>query len=97
MRASQVAILRKADAAAGRELRGFDLLDSGCDHRAEAVTLFLADSCAQILDLDQPLAHKDYECDREKEIGPEILLRISQLCDTSMEWILTGSERGPRK
>jgi len=31
----------------------------------------------------------------EKEIGPEILLRISQLCDRSMEWILTGSERAP--
>jgi len=29
----------------------------------------------------------------EKEIGPEILLRISRLCDRSMEWILTGSER----
>jgi len=33
----------------------------------------------------------------EKEIGPEILLRISQLCDRSMEWILTGSERSPGK
>jgi transcriptional regulator with XRE-family HTH domain len=33
----------------------------------------------------------------EKEIGPEILLRISQLCDRSMEWMLTGSERVPRK
>jgi len=33
----------------------------------------------------------------EKEIGPEILLRISQLCDKSMEWILTGHERALRK
>ena len=33
----------------------------------------------------------------EKEIGPEILLRISQICDRSMEWILTGSERGPHR
>jgi transcriptional regulator with XRE-family HTH domain len=33
----------------------------------------------------------------EKEIGPEILLRISQLSDRSMEWILTGHERVSRK
>ena len=28
----------------------------------------------------------------EKEVGPEILLRIGQLCSKSMEWILTGRE-----
>ncbi|MGZ5095808.1 MAG: helix-turn-helix domain-containing protein [Burkholderiales bacterium] len=28
----------------------------------------------------------------EKEIGPEILLRISRTCDKSIEWLLTGKE-----
>lgn len=29
----------------------------------------------------------------EREIGPEILLRISNVCGVSIEWLLTGAER----
>ena len=29
----------------------------------------------------------------EKEIGPEILLRISRECGKSIEWLLTGKRR----
>ena len=52
---------RKADPATGRELGGFDLPNGARDHLAEALALLLSDGCAQILDLDQPLAHEDHE------------------------------------
>jgi len=32
----------------------------------------------------------------EREAGPEILLRISNACGKSLEWLLTGREFGTR-
>jgi len=32
----------------------------------------------------------------EREVGPEILLRISNDCGKSMEWLLTGKEFSTR-
>ena len=32
----------------------------------------------------------------EREVGPEILLRISNVCGKSIEWLLTGKEFNTR-
>src|SRR5271169_5571758 len=63
VRATDAPVLGEADAAAGWELGGFDLPNGAGDHLPEAVALLLGDGGAQILDLDQPLAHEDHKSD----------------------------------
>jgi hypothetical protein len=63
MAAVHTAILRKANAAVGRELRGFYLTDRGGHKLAKFPPLFLGNGCPQVLNLGMMLSNEDDKSD----------------------------------
>jgi hypothetical protein len=59
--------LGKADATVRQELGRFDPANRILDQVAELLSLLVSDGCPEILNLDQPLAHKHH---------------LSHVCDT---------------
>src|SRR5882724_13070764 len=53
-------VLGEANAAVGQKLGRFDPLDRILDEMTEFLPLFVADNGSEVLNLDQPLAHKHY-------------------------------------
>ena len=53
-------VLGKTDAAVGQELGPLDLPDGGFDQLPELAPLLIVDGGAQVLDLDQALAHENH-------------------------------------
>jgi hypothetical protein len=70
--ASAARVLRKANAAVGKKLRGFDSPDCVLDQQAELLALLFADCGAQILDLNQPFADEHNLCDLGNACHPGV-------------------------
>jgi transcriptional regulator with XRE-family HTH domain len=50
---------------------------------------------AEAVEIKQPMVSR-YEADHETP-SPRVLLRIAQYAGTSIEWLLTGSDAGPKR
>jgi hypothetical protein len=62
-RTAAAGVLRETDAAVGQELGRLDLPHAGFNQLPELAPLLIVDGGAQVLDLDQALAHENHLSD----------------------------------
>ena len=72
IRTAAAGVLRETDAAVWQELSRLDLPDGGFDQLSELAPLLVVDGCAQVLNFDQALAHKNHLGDFRNPADPRV-------------------------